>query len=206
MCLSKPLSGSGNPLLIVLIRPDTHSGTFRGNNLALVTAAAMCKMGSGRQFTAGLAETTVKLQGHLDRLAAKFPDFIVQKRGRGLLAGLKCCSQDLVARVHDLAFEGGLLIESSGPNRDVVKLFPPITITESELDRTITILNSALQGPADGRYQESRSPAASPLAENAPEVSFLRKFCQSSKVRSLVRASVWLKYRSSRRDRRGLCL
>ncbi|RUV29678.1 aminotransferase class III-fold pyridoxal phosphate-dependent enzyme, partial [Mesorhizobium sp. M7A.F.Ca.MR.148.00.0.0] len=55
VCLSKSLSGSGSPLSIVLIRPDLdiwkpgeHSGTFRGNNFAFVTAGAMCKMWSDR--------------------------------------------------------------------------------------------------------------------------------------------------------------
>lgn len=151
VCLSKSLSGSGNPLSIVLIRPDMdiwrpgeHSGTFRGNNLAFVTARAMCKMWSDRHFTAGVERTAVKMQTHLDRLVEKFPKCIEQKRGRGLMAGLKCCSHAFVSRVHDVAFENGLLIESSGPNRDVIKLLPPITITDDELDHAIAILDNAL--------------------------------------------------------------
>ncbi|TGS61875.1 diaminobutyrate--2-oxoglutarate transaminase [Mesorhizobium sp. M3A.F.Ca.ET.201.01.1.1] len=152
VCLSKSLSGSGSPLSIVLIRPDLdiwkpgeHSGTFRGNNFAFVTAGAMCKMWSDRKFTAGVERTAVRLQTHLDRLVAKFPRYIEQKRGRGLMAGLKCRSPAVVGRVHDVAFENGLLIESSGPNRDVIKVLPPITITDAELDRGITILEHALQ-------------------------------------------------------------
>ncbi|AZV19381.1 diaminobutyrate--2-oxoglutarate transaminase [Mesorhizobium sp. M7A.F.Ce.TU.012.03.2.1] len=152
VCLSKSLSGSGSPLSIVLIRPDLdiwkpgeHSGTFRGNNFAFVTAGAMCKMWSDRKFTAGVERTAVRLQTHLDRLVAKFPRYIEQKRGRGLMAGLKCRSPAVVGRVHDVAFENGLLIESSGSNRDVIKVLPPITITDAELDRGITILEHALQ-------------------------------------------------------------
>ncbi|SIT56026.1 Uncharacterized aminotransferase y4qG [Mesorhizobium prunaredense] len=150
--LSKSLSGSGSPLSIVLIRPDIdiwnpgeHSGTFRGNNFAFVTAGAMCKMWSDTQFTGGVERTAIKLQTHLDRLVAKFPESIEQKRGRGLMAGLKCRSPAVVSRVHDVAFENGLLIESSGPNRDVVKVLPPITITDVELDHGIAILDHALQ-------------------------------------------------------------
>ncbi|WP_324765513.1 diaminobutyrate--2-oxoglutarate transaminase (plasmid) [Sinorhizobium meliloti] len=152
VCLSKSLSGSGTPFSIVLIRPEIdvwkpgeHSGTFRGNNLAFVTAGAMCKMWSDGQFTAGLERTAVKLQRQLDRLVEKFPKCIEQKRGRGLMAGLKCHSSAIVARVHDLAFENGLLIEASGPNRDVIKVLPPITITDDELDHGIEILDQALQ-------------------------------------------------------------
>ncbi|WP_050426502.1 diaminobutyrate--2-oxoglutarate transaminase [Bradyrhizobium tropiciagri] len=157
VCLSKSLSGSGNPLSMVLIRPGIdiwnpgeHSGTFRGNNLAFVTAAAMCKLWSDRQFIAGVALTTGKLQEHLDRLVAKFPSCIEEKRGRGLMAGLKCRSQNIVGRVHDLAFQNGLLIESSGPSRDVIKVLPPITITDDELDRAVAILNNALQEQTNG--------------------------------------------------------
>lgn len=156
VCLSKSLSGSGNPFSIVLIRPEIdvwkpgeHSGTFRGNNLAFVTSTAMCKMWSDGQFTAGVERAAVKLQRHLDRLVEKFPKCIEQKRGRGLMAGLKCHSQVIVARVHDAAFENGLLIEASGPNRDVIKVLPPITITDAELDNGIGILDHALQEQAN---------------------------------------------------------
>ncbi|MCP1909609.1 diaminobutyrate-2-oxoglutarate transaminase [Bradyrhizobium elkanii] len=157
VCLSKSLSASGIPLSIVLIRPDIdiwnpgeHSGTFRGNNLAFVTATAMCRLWSDKKFVAAIAKTAVKLQEHLDRLVEKFPNCIEQKRGRGLMAGLKCRSQAVVGRVHDVAFQNGLLIESSGPNRDVIKILPPITITDGELDRAITILDNALQEKANG--------------------------------------------------------
>ncbi|MES0139490.1 diaminobutyrate--2-oxoglutarate transaminase [Mesorhizobium sp. M0016] len=157
ICLSKSLSGSGSPFSIVLIRPaldiwnpGEHSGTFRGNNLAFVTAGAMCKMWSDGQFTAGVERTGAKLQRHLDYLVAKFPKCIEQKRGRGLMAGLKCRSQAVVGRVHDVAFENGLLIESSGPNRDVIKVLPPITITDDELDQGIAILEHALKEQANG--------------------------------------------------------
>ncbi|MES0168088.1 diaminobutyrate--2-oxoglutarate transaminase [Mesorhizobium sp. M0027] len=156
VCLSKSLSGSGSPFSIVLIRPEIdiwkpgeHSGTFRGNNLAFVTARAMCKMWCDRQFTAGVEQTAAKLQRHLDRLVAKFPNCIEQKRGHGLMAGLKCRSQAIVDRVHDVAFENGLLIESSGPNRDVIKVLPPINITDDELDQGIAILDHALKEQAN---------------------------------------------------------
>ncbi|MCK1603654.1 diaminobutyrate--2-oxoglutarate transaminase [Bradyrhizobium sp. 166] len=152
VCLAKSLSGSGNPLSIVLIRPDLdiwnpgeHSGTFRGNNLAFVTASAMCKMWSDRNFTAGVSRTVARLQGNLDEVVAKFPNCIEEKRGRGLMAGLKCSSPAIVRRVHDVAFANGLLIESSGPNRDVIKILPPITISDDELDRGISILTHALK-------------------------------------------------------------
>ncbi len=154
--LSKSLSGSGSPLSIVLIRPEMdiwnpgeHSGTFRGNNFAFVTAGATCKMWSDTEFTAGVERTAIKLQTHLDRLVAKFPKSIEQKRGRGLMAGLKCRSPEVVSRVHDVAFENGLLIESSGPNRDVIKVLPPITITDLELDDGIAMLDHSLQEQAN---------------------------------------------------------
>ncbi|MCA1386485.1 MULTISPECIES: diaminobutyrate--2-oxoglutarate transaminase [unclassified Bradyrhizobium] len=152
VCLSKSLSGSGNPLSMVLIRPDLdvwkpgeHSGTFRGNNLAFVTSGAMCKMWSDTKFTPGVERTAAKLQRHLDDLVAKFPNCIEEKRGRGLMAGLKCRSHAIVDRAHDIAFANGLLIESSGPNRDVIKVLPPITISDAELDRGIAILEQAIQ-------------------------------------------------------------
>lgn len=66
------------------------------------------------------------------------------------MAGLKCRSQAVVGRVHDVACENGLLIESSGANRDVIKVLPP-TITDDEVDHGIAILDHALKGASQWR-------------------------------------------------------
>lgn len=152
MSLSKLLSGSGGPLSIVLMRPELdvwnageHSGTFRANSVAFVSAVAMFKMWSDRQFTAAFERTADKLQEHFDRLVKKYPNVIKKKRGRGLMAGLKCCSQEVVRHVHDVVFQNGLLIEASGLDRDVIKVLPPITISDHELDHAMSIFGYVLQ-------------------------------------------------------------
>ncbi|WP_024520896.1 diaminobutyrate--2-oxoglutarate transaminase [Bradyrhizobium sp. Tv2a-2] len=182
VCLSKSLSGSGTPFSVVLIRPDLdvwspgeYSGTFRGNNLAFVTAAATCKMWSDAQFTARVDRMAVNLQRHLDRLVLKFPESIEQKRGRGLMAALKCRSRAIVDRLHNFAFQNGLLIESSGANLDVIKVLPPINITDDELDRGISILNHALQEQANGN--SPGIPGASDLASYDQRTNRIDQHC-----------------------------
>jgi diaminobutyrate-2-oxoglutarate transaminase len=165
VCLSKSLSGSGIPLAVVLIRPDIdawkpgeHSGTFRGNNLGFVTATAMCRMWTDLQFTAAIKQKITKLQGQLDRLIDLYPAVVEEKRGRGLMAGLKCRSEELVQRVHETAFRSGLLIESSGPNHDVIKILPPITISDEELDHGMAILCHAMKEQHNGINTTTSSP------------------------------------------------
>ena len=43
------------------------------------------------------------------------------------------------------AFERGLLVETAGPEDEVVKLLPPLTVTDTELDQGLAILADAVQ-------------------------------------------------------------
>ena len=48
-------------------------------------------------------------------------------------------------KVCALAFEQGLLAETSGPSDEVVKLLPPLTISREDLDRGLSILSDAVK-------------------------------------------------------------
>ena len=76
-------------------------------------------------------------------------------RGRGLHPGAGRSSDPAVAgRVCRAAFARGLVIETSGPECEVVKLLPPLTIGESELADGLEIIADAVEvgltaSPAD---------------------------------------------------------
>ena len=48
-------------------------------------------------------------------------------------------------KVSSAAFERGLLVETAGPEDEVVKLLPPLTVTDTELDQGLAILADAVQ-------------------------------------------------------------
>jgi diaminobutyrate-2-oxoglutarate transaminase len=152
VCLSKALSGYGLPFALTLFRaeldiwrPGEHSGTFRGNNAAFVTAAAALAtfwaddvvekqtMTRSEQITAALAPVVSRHSG----LGAAM-------RGSGLALGLYLEPPGLATAVCRQAYASGLLVEACGPRRQVVMLLPPLTISDDELASGVDLLSAAV--------------------------------------------------------------
>ena len=150
--LSKSLSAYGLPLAIVLMRPDLdqwkpgeHNGTFRGHNLAFVTAqAALEEYWRDDTFTREVHRKARILATALERMATTYGHGQVSARGRGLLRGLDTGSGDLAARTCTIAFERGLVIEKSGSDGQVIKCLCPLTIDDAQLEEGIAILEGSL--------------------------------------------------------------
>ena len=133
-----------------------HGSTFGGNLLAC-RAAIVCLDAIG----GGLMDHVKKAGAHLEKqlraLASKH-SVIVDVRGAGLMWGLELA--DDAAAVHEAAIRHGLLVNRTAGT--VIRLLPPLTITEAELDRALVRLDAALS-----EVLGSRSVAAalgSPLA------------------------------------------
>src|SRR5699024_7404456 len=157
VCLSKSISGSGLPMALTLFRPELdiwspgeHNGTFRGNNPAFVTAtAALREFWADPAFQSRLADTIESLQSRISAIALSTSGGGI--RGRGLLTGIVFDDPDAASKIAAEAFRNGLLVETSGPQDEVVKLMPPLTITAEELERGLDILEAAVRtvtGPA----------------------------------------------------------
>lgn len=151
VCLSKSLSGFGQPFALTLMRPELdvwrpgeHNGTFRGNNLAFVTATAALEHFWSDDHLSDLVEEKATIaRARLARMSdAGAGDSTV--RGRGLVMGLSFEEPELARRTTRAAFERGLVIETSGPDDQVVKLLPPLTITCDELKQGLEILEQAV--------------------------------------------------------------
>nr|AMY57905.1 diaminobutyrate--2-oxoglutarate aminotransferase beta subunit [Streptomyces sp. WS069] len=151
--VSKSISGYGLPLALTLFPPELdiwepgeHNGTFRGNNPAFVTAAATLDTywADGQIQKQTLARGEI-VEAHLKAIAAEHPDTIVEYRPRGLVWGLACTPKPLADPIAARAFELGLLIETSGPESEVVKLLPALTTTPEELDEGLRILARAVR-------------------------------------------------------------
>ncbi|WP_442972222.1 diaminobutyrate--2-oxoglutarate transaminase [Rhodococcus sp. WAY2] len=155
--LSKSISGYGLPMALTLLKPHLdiwepgeHNGTFRGNNLAFVTARAALE-----HYWAddGLQDAT-RHRG--DMMSAAFTDLTatlptVSSRGRGMVQGLVFADAAQAARVSTHAFEHGLLVETSGPRDEVVKLLPPLTATDDEIAYGVRMLADAATAATNHR-------------------------------------------------------
>jgi diaminobutyrate-2-oxoglutarate transaminase len=73
------------------------------------------------------------------------PGTFLQVRGRGLAQGLAFEDGELARKVASAAFERGLLVETAGPKDEVVKLLPPLTASDTEIDDGLAFLAGALQ-------------------------------------------------------------
>jgi len=61
-----------------------------------------------------------------------------------MIQGLVCASPVLAASILRSAFARGLIVELAGRTNDVVKLLPPLTISDSELEEGLSILALAV--------------------------------------------------------------
>ncbi|WP_433324772.1 diaminobutyrate--2-oxoglutarate transaminase [Spirillospora sp. CA-294931] len=153
VCLSKSLSGYGLPFAITLMRrdldvwePGEHNGTFRGFNPAFVTATGALE---DYWSDAGMEKQTrtkgEQIQRALEQITLENAADIDGVRGRGMAWGLVMRDAEMAPRVCTAAFERGLLMETSGPEGEVVKLLPPLTTTERELDQGLEIIADSVR-------------------------------------------------------------
>ena len=168
VCLSKSISGFGLPMALVLIRPELdvwspgeHNGTFRGNNLAFITAAAALDYWQDDSFTREIARKAELVRDRLAKLADRHPHLCGPLRGRGLIQGLHLRPEGLAEEVARAAFRRGLLIEAVGPKDEILKLLPPLVIEDAEIGKGLDILEGALEETlAGGGVGETASRSA----------------------------------------------
>lgn len=149
--LSKSISGYGLPMALTLIRPDLdlwapgeHNGTFRGNNAAFVTATtALSTYWRDSAFSDEVHRKGDYMRDRLNALAADNPGISV--RGRGMVQALAFSDPSAAQSVAQGAFDRELLVETSGPQSEVVKLMPPLTASLGELETGIDILGEAVE-------------------------------------------------------------
>lgn len=151
--VSKSISGSGLPMSLVLLRPEVdvwkpgqHTGTFRGNNLAFVSArVALETYWADTAFADAIGEKSRMLRAELERIAAEHPEQGFVVRGRGLMFGLACdADREFAGRISAEAFQRGLVIETSGAHDEVLKFLPALTISGEELGRGLAIVRESL--------------------------------------------------------------
>jgi len=109
----------------------SHNSTFSGGPVVSAAVDATVSTIVERDLPAHAAEMGAYLMGEIE---ARLGDAIREVRGEGLLIGVELKrGANRVAR--DLAIEEGVLVLPAG--RTVVRLLPPLTITEEEADEAV---------------------------------------------------------------------
>ncbi|GHH87805.1 diaminobutyrate--2-oxoglutarate transaminase [Streptomyces sulfonofaciens] len=178
MVMSKAIGGS-LPLAVVVYHedldvwpPGAHAGTFRGNQLAMAAGAAT--LAHVREH--GLAERAgllgARMVGELQGLAAAHP-CIGDVRGRGLMIGVELVDPEaedttapgpppaapaLALAVQRACLHRGLIVELGGRHSSVVRLLPPLTLTDEQASAVLDRLADAIGAAARAHRPESTRP------------------------------------------------
>ncbi|TFE23447.1 diaminobutyrate--2-oxoglutarate transaminase [Cohnella luojiensis] len=154
VCMSKSIGGYGLPMAITLIKPELdqwspgeHNGTFRGNNLAFITATEALTYWETEQFAEEIKVKAGLLRNALDEFVSEFPELKGEARGIGLMQGI-AFEPGIAERISKASFERGLIMETSGTDSEVIKIMPPLTIDRDGLAKGLNILKNSLQAVA----------------------------------------------------------
>ncbi len=120
--------------------PGDHATTFGGNPVTAAAANAVIDTitDDGLLHTARVRSS--RLTSAMDGLAQRH-DLVAGWRGRGLLLALEL-TQPVAAEVERAAEERGLIVNAVGP--DLVRLAPPLTVTNAEIATAVTTLTQSL--------------------------------------------------------------
>ncbi|RKD71057.1 MULTISPECIES: diaminobutyrate--2-oxoglutarate transaminase [Sinobaca] len=152
ICLSKSIGGNGSPLALTLIKPEydkfapgEHNGTFRGNNLAFVAATQSFQYWKDDALEKNVQTKAERIHAFLEKMISEYPELKGSHRGRGFMQGVFCNVEGLADKITDKCFEHGLIMETAGPNDEVFKLFPPITIDDEGLETGLKLLEQSIK-------------------------------------------------------------
>lgn len=145
MCIAKAL-GNGFPVAACLATasaargmvPGTHGSTYGNNPLALAIVDKVLDLFAAPGFLDEVAHKGDYLAGRLDALVARYPTIFAERRGRGMMQGLKCIVPE--EQILQGCRAQKLLIMPAGDN--VVRMVPPLIATKAQIDDAITILDS----------------------------------------------------------------
>ena len=151
--------GGGLPLAGVTGRADVMDavhvgglgGTFGGNPVCCAAALAVLDELSAAGFRERADQIARLLRAHLDEIAARRP-VVGEVRGLGSMLALELVepSGDAAKAVTTSAREKGLILLSCGLYGNVLRLLPPLSATDEELERGLAILEEALGDAGSG--------------------------------------------------------
>jgi 4-aminobutyrate aminotransferase len=151
--------GLGNGLAIggVVARGDVMDcltansiSTFGGNPVATVGATAVLDYIADHDLQASAAKLGAKLMAGLREVAERHP-VVGDVRGKGLMVGIELVepggttpSPALATAVLEETRLRGLLVGKGGLHSNVIRLAPPMTVTEEEVDEALDALGGAI--------------------------------------------------------------
>ncbi|MFT5721699.1 MAG: diaminobutyrate-2-oxoglutarate transaminase [Motiliproteus sp.] len=145
ICLAKGVGGMGTPLALNLVKPEIdkhwkpgeHTGTFRGQGLSFVAGAEAMSYFEDDKLMNQVLEHGISISKAIAPLAVQFSQ--IEIRGKGMIYGIDLASGDQAKEIVNECFKAGLLVAACGTGGRVIKLIPPLTIPEKDLQQGLAI-------------------------------------------------------------------
>jgi acetylornithine/N-succinyldiaminopimelate aminotransferase len=139
--------GGGFPLGAVLateraasgMTVGTHGSTYGGNPLGCAVGLAVMKHVADPEFLAEVCRKAGLLRQKMEGLVGTYPHVFEMVRGAGLMLGLKCKVPN--SEVVNAGYAAGIITVPAADN--VVRLLPPLTLTDDDIDEAQTRLDRA---------------------------------------------------------------
>ena len=157
LCVAKGL-GSGLPIggivapsaIMRAWHPGDHGTTFGGNPVACAAVAATVAVLESEHIPQRAARLGERAMARARSWQAWAPE-LAEVRGLGLMIGLEFLTADrrpapdVVTAVRNRALDHDVLLLSAGPDENVIRLAPPLTIPEDELERGLDVLEQSIR-------------------------------------------------------------
>jgi acetylornithine/N-succinyldiaminopimelate aminotransferase len=147
MTLAKGIAG-GIPMGVVLatedvamsLTPGTHASTFGGNPVAAAAANAVLEILIDDGLLEQMAPVARSLKQGLERIAEKYPELVVEVRGRGLMLGMEL--REPCRPVVEGCMRRGVLVNCTVEK--VLRLVPPLVITLEDVEEALQAIEAAM--------------------------------------------------------------
>lgn len=170
MCLAKALGGGVMPIGCFMAtpklwkalepNPSIHNSTFGGNPLACTAASACIEVLMEEHLPARATVMGNYFMRRLRELQEKYPQFIADVRGVGLLIGLEFGTQEIRIGVQNELFHRGVLVAGTMNANRTIRIEPPLIITESQINLMVSTVEGILAEMADGTLPVPKTPKA----------------------------------------------
>ncbi|HBH26049.1 MAG TPA: hypothetical protein DDX54_01400 [Rhodospirillaceae bacterium] len=145
--MSKAMGG-GYPIGALLARerfarhftPGTHGSTLAGAPLACAVSLAVLEAMAAPGLLKNVRDRGAQLHAGLSALVERHPARALSARGMGLMQGIEVCGDANALR--RALMEAGLMATTAGES--VIRLLPPLTVTQAEVDEALGILDGVL--------------------------------------------------------------
>ncbi|MDW2071930.1 pyridoxal phosphate-dependent class III aminotransferase [Vibrio sp. 2094] len=174
LCLSKAIGG-GLPMSLLIInkqhdtwKPGEHTGTFRGNQLAMVSGAKALEIIQRDNLVEHANIAGQYLRYGLESIQKRV-NCIAEVRGKGLMLGVEIKNPDgelnkfgepqadseLTLSIQRAALERGLIVEKGGREGAVIRFLPPLIISFEQIDFALRVFEDAILA-AGGSHIETQ--------------------------------------------------